>query len=266
MARPAGALSKRSDPTRETVRAVDVYGRVQTTIYKIAHEVLAEIPEEHRPHVFKKVLDVVKRYVDSRVRTKGPAVEMIGHTKYRDQIVRNIRAAIRTRTGQAVDLPIYDLVQPVGSTRYVSFLTRKPIYLATNSHVNAVVCDAARDDVATDRLWEYRVAKAIDEHTRVRGFVKNDHLDFTITYNFQNDQSRYLPDFLVRIERTDGSETMLILEVKGEEDTRDRAKYTFARRWVDGVNRDGRHGSWAFDVCREPGAVGSILDRVAAVI
>jgi type III restriction enzyme len=261
----AGAHSKRPDPTREVVRAADVYGRVQTTVYKIAHEVLREISEEHRPHVFKRVLDVVKRYVDSKVRTRGVAIEMIGHGKYRDQIVQNVRGAIRTKTGEAVELPIYDLVQPVGSTRYVSFLTRKPIYLAAKSHINAVVCDPAHNDVELDRLWEYRVAKAIDEHAAVRSFAKNDHLDFTITYTFQNDQSRYLPDFLVRVEREDGSETMLILEVKGQEDNRDRAKYTFARRWVDGVNRDGRYARWAFDVCRDPGEVRSILDRVAGV-
>ncbi len=260
----AGSTARRPDPTREEVAAPAVFGgeRLQTTTYRISQQIIQEIPEEHRPYLFRRVLDVVRWYVETKVKTNGLPREMIALTRYRDEIVRRIRSAIRTKTGQSIRLPIHDPVQPLGSTRHVSFLTRKPTYPTTKSHVNHVVCDSARDDVPVERLWEYRVAKALDEHPAVLAFVKNDHLDFTITYTFQNEQARYVPDFLVRLVGLSGEERMLILEVKGEEDNRDRGKYTFARSWVESVNREGTHGVWAFELVRDPVEVLQVLGRV----
>ena len=68
--------------------------------------------------------------------------------------------------------------------------------------------------------------------------------------------------FLVSLLAPGDEERMLILEVKGDEDNRDRAKYTFARNWVESVNRDGRYGRWAFEVVRDPNEVGAMLDRL----
>jgi len=45
--------------------------------------------------------------------------------------------------------------------------------------------------------------------------------------------------------------------------TRHRAKYIAARGWVDAVNRDGKHGRWAFEVVRDPTEVASVLDGIA---
>jgi type III restriction enzyme len=49
---------------------------------------------------------------------------------------------------------------------------------------------------------------------------------------------------LISLVGPDGEDRMLILEVKGDEDNRDRAKFTFARNWVESVNSDGRYGRW----------------------
>jgi len=48
-----------------------------------------------------------------------------------------------------------------------------------------------------------------------------------------------------------------------DEDDRDRAKYMAARGWVDAVNRDGKHGRWAFEVVREPTEAAALVDRAA---
>jgi type III restriction enzyme len=167
-------------------------------------------------------------------------------------VVSRIRQAIRTRTGESIQLPIYDTTQPEGSTRYVSFSTRKPFYDTKKSHVNRVVCDSD---------WERSTAKALDKHPAVRSFVKNDHLDLRIEYRYEEETRNYLPDFVVSLTKTDGSELMLILEVKGEEDNRDRAKYSFAESWVAAVNRDGKQGRWAFAVTRDPGEVNMVLEK-----
>ena len=53
-----------------------------------------------------------------------------------------------------------------------------------------------------------------------------------------------------RIGLTDG--TTLLLEIKGEERERDRAKHQAARRWVSAVNYWGQLGRWAFHACQDP--------------
>ena len=260
-----GAVALALTDPRVDVKAEKVYEheRIQTTAFRIAQDIVNEMPEHHRPYLFKRVLAVVRSYVEDKVLAGRVPKEMIALQKNRQEITSRIRHAIKTRTGESIRLPIYDPVQSLGSTRYVSFITKKPCYAATKSHVNYVVCDSAREDVRPERLWEYRVAEALDAHPAVRSFVKNDHLDFTVVYTFQDQQSRYLPDFVVSLMTAAGEELMLILEVKGEEDNRDRAKYTFARSWVDSVNRDGRHGRWAFEVVKNPDAVRALLDRLA---
>jgi type III restriction enzyme len=57
----------------------------------------------------------------------------------------------------------------------------------------------------------------------------------------------------------------IILESKGEEAERDRAKHQAARRWMSAVNRWGREGQWEFVVCHDPQQLGSMLSKVAKV-
>ena len=44
----------------------------------------------------------------------------------------------------------------------------------------------------------------------------------------------------------------LLLEIKGEEDNRDKAKYDAAQRWISAVNNWGQLGRWVQHVCRNP--------------
>jgi type III restriction enzyme len=72
--------------------------------------------------------------------------------------------------------------------------------------------------------------------------------------------SRSVTDFLVRL--TTG--VSVLVEIKGEEDERDRAKHQAARRWISAVNHWGREGQWEFVVCRDPQQLGNMLARLAA--
>ena len=83
---------------------------------------------------------------------------------------------------------------------------------------------------------------------RVAAYVKNDHLEFTIPYEFLGAAHAYCPDFIVRL--MDGS--YLVLEVKGQQTPQDDAKHQAARRWVGAINRWGQLGRWDFAVCNDP--------------
>src|SRR3989338_4863214 len=67
----------------------------------------------------------------------------------------------------------------------------------------------------------------LEEDENVVSYVKNDHLDFVIPYDFLGVRHPYYPDFLVRYK-----DVTIILEVKGYESEQDRQKRTAAERWV----------------------------------
>jgi len=85
----------------------------------------------------------------------------------------------------------------------------------------------------------------------VTAWAKNDHLGLEIRYDFAGGVSKYRPDFLIRL--PDGP--LLVLEVKGEDRPRDKAKRAALREWIDAVNADGRFGEWCWDVSFAPGEV-----------
>ena len=165
---------------KERLAAGEVYtdDRLQTSMYWIAQEVVSALPAEHRPYLYPRVLEVVRRYVQTKVRSSGDLRPMLVLGRYRHDVANRIRQALRTRTGQAIQLPVFDPIRPAGTTREVNFTTRRPTYVTQKSHVSHVVCDIGVDkEVPDDRRWEYRVAKALDEHLAVVSFAKNDHLE-----------------------------------------------------------------------------------------
>jgi len=89
--------------------------------------------------------------------------------------------------------------------------------------------------------------------------VKNDHLDFSIPYDFLGVRHYYYPDFLIRY-KGNGEEVAIILEVKGYESEQDRQKKTAAERWVKAINYHGGFGRWELLECREPRSMDKILN------
>lgn len=141
-------------------------------------------------------------------------------------------------------MPSFEGNRSLGSTAQVDFKTVRPCVGTAKSHVNLVVADTGS--------WEQAAVFRLEQSPAVIAYVRNDHLEFTIPYEFEGVTHAYTPDFLVRL--ADG--TTLILEIKGEEDEQDRAKHQAARRWVAAVNHWGKLGRWAFDVCSDPQRLG----------
>jgi len=157
-------------------------------------------------------------------------------------IVDRLMSAIRPddEAGEPPLLPVLNRYKPIGSSAEVEFKTTRPCYLTHKSQVNQVVLDTA--------TWEQSAAFRLESSPVVTAYVRNDHLECAVPYEWLGAPHSYFPDFLVRL--ANGS--TLLLEIKGEEDEQDRAKHEAARRWMAAVNHWGRLGRWRFHVCRDP--------------
>jgi len=150
-------------------------------------------------------------------------------------------AIVKANIAQQKDKKILPILAPydsLGSTRYVDFLTTKPVQGTAKSHVNYVVADTEE--------WEQGVAKRLEQMTEVLSYVKNQSLGFTIPYEHQGVSRQYVPDFVVKLQMKDKSILNLLLEVTGKKDDKKAMKVKTARDfWVPAVNNFEKFGKWA---------------------
>lgn len=95
----------------------------------------------------------------------------------------------------------------------------------------------------------------LEQSGLVESYVRDDHLDFAIDYEFNGSQHSYMPDFLVNLKNG----TTLILEVKGFESEPARAKHEAAKRWCEAVFAWVETGEWKSDICKDPKKGNDIL-------
>jgi type III restriction enzyme len=234
------------------------FHRLQTTVYHIAAEVTDKLGPEKRPFIFPQVLELTWQYMEKRVRVKPEAkMEDAALRRYTDAIISRLCDAIRsdTEAGETPLLPRIERYRPTGSSREVMFRTVKECYGTAKSHVSHVV---------TDSRWEHSVAYQLERNPIVIAYVKNDHLDFEIPYEFAGVTHGYRPDYIIRYKANENKELNIILEVKGYESEQDRAKQTAAKRWIDAVNHHGGFGTWKLAVCRDPHRLNSILESAVS--
>ncbi len=235
--------------------------RLQATVYEIAAALTHRLKDKRddwsgRHILFPQVLDCVWQYLEERVIVAQDAVlEEIALLTYKQKIIERLTEAIEpdTEAGEAPVLPVIEEFRPVGSTKEVLFRTLRPAVGTVKSHVSHVVLDAPK--------WEHSAAFQLERVGAVVSYARNDHLDFTIPYEWQGLRHEYRPDYLVRLKARDGQETKLILEIKGFETEQDRQKEAAAQRWVRAVNHHGELGKWAFRVCRNPQDLKNILNE-----
>jgi type III restriction enzyme len=232
--------------------------RLQATVYEIAAELTHRLKERRedwsaRHTLFPQVLHAVWQYLEERVVLKQDApLEEVALLKYKQRIIERLTEAIEpdTEAGEPPILPVIERFRPIGSTAEVLFRTVRPCVGTTKSHISHVVLDSK---------WEHAVAHQLEQIPEVIAYARNDHLDFTIPYEWQGVRHEYRPDFLIRWRCRDGREVKIILEVKGFETEQDRQKEAAARRWVRAVNHHGEFGRWAFAVCKDPAGLKSLL-------
>ena len=96
-------------------------------------------------------------------------------------------------------------------------------------HINLVILDSN---------WEAEFCRVAEEHPRVRAYVKNHSLGFTVPYKHGSANRMYIPDFIVQVDDGRGGDDLLnlVVEIKGYrgEDAKEK-KTTMETYWVPGV-------------------------------
>lgn len=80
-------------------------------------------------------------------------------------------------------------------------------------------------------------------------------------YEWEHEAHSYYPDFIVRLKLKDSSEVNTIVEVKGYEDEKDRAKKAAAQRWVAAVNHHGGFGRRDLRECKSQYVLPKVLEN-----
>lgn len=154
-------------------------------------------------------------------------------TKIQQAIVKNNIETVKEKQL----LPILAPYDPVGSTRYVDFLTTKEVRETVKSHINYVVADTEE--------WEQGVAKKLEQMPEVLAYVKNQNLGFTIPYEHQGVTHHYVTDFIAVLEMPDKSKLNLLIEVTGKKDEKKKMKVKTTRDlWIPAINNIGKYGKW----------------------
>lgn len=178
--------------------------------------------------------------------TRKRVLIMLNMNKVIQHIWNEIRAVNTTQL-----TPVFDKEHPIRSTGDVrTWWTSKPCESFGNSHINFTVVDSN---------WEYLEAKTISENAAVKSFVKNDHLGFTVVYNYQGVIRRYFPDFIIKLKN--GGH--LILETKGQDSEQDKTKRAFLDEWCRAVNQHGGFGKWGWAVSFDPNDLEMILQKAS---
>ena len=237
---------------------------LQTIKFEITREVVRRLTEAgsssaklaltSRHQLFPQVYRIVEQYVDRRVSARGCDMRELGLQTYMERTVERLLAAIEpdADSGEPPLLPLLNRSRPMGDTSRVGFKTVRPCVPTTKSQIDQVVADTGS--------WEQAAVFRLEQSPFVAAYARNDHLELSIPYDYLGTGSSYFPDFVVRL----ASGRHILLEIKGEEDERDRMKHQFARRWVSAVNRWGRAGEWRLLVCRDPQQLGEMLEAAAA--
>lgn len=205
-----------------------------------------------KQHLFPQIQRLARRWIDEGYLVNNGVP--IGAILYQDQLARAAAkidiACTRGSNGRIV--AVLDPYNPRGSTRHVNFITSKSVWKTgaqpPKSHISHVVLDSS---------WEEALAQALEAHTRVLAYAKNQALGFEVPYLDAGASRRYLPDFLVQLDVGQDEPLNLILEVKGLRDETDKAKAQTTRElWVPGVNTLGGFGRWHFGEFRNWATMG----------
>jgi len=234
------------EPVNLTVEPLDEIRR-STILFRLTRHLLftkfRDPGEEPKVYLFGQLKRITREWLEAGyLRCIGTKEAQVLYPEIADMACNRIAAAITAslvgdRPVKAVPNPY----NPSGSTRIVNFTTSKPLRWKTDHrrcHVNWVICDSD---------WEAEFCRVVEDHPRVRAYVKNQSLGFEVPYLLGSAPKRYMPDFIVQIDDGHDDPLNLIVEIKGYrgEDAKEKA-ITMDAYWVPGVNNLGRYGRWAF--------------------
>ncbi len=165
-----------------------------------------------------------------------------------NKVIQHIWNVIRAENTDALT-PVFDRENPIRSSNDIrSWWSSKPCERFKNTHTNLVVCDSS---------WEYLEAKTINESEYVKSFIKNDHLNFVVYYNFQGVVRRFFPDFICKLNNGKN----LIIETKGQDSEQNKTKRAYLDEWCRAINQHGGFGQWYWEVSFDPNDIQSLIAK-----
>ena len=165
-----------------------------------------------------------------------------------NKVIQHIWNVIRSENTDALT-PVFDRENPIRSSNDIrSWWSSKPCERFEKTHTNLVVSDSS---------WEYLESKTINESTHVKSFIKNDHLNFVVFYNFQGVVRRFFPDFICKLNNGKN----LIIETKGQDSEQNKTKRAYLDEWCKAINQHGGFGHWAWEVSFDPNDLQSLINK-----
>lgn len=233
--------------------------RVQTIVFNVTAEVFSEMKKSEWKGRKELYLIQIVRLVDefihsNKFRMKNESIKS-GDDKWKlililnmNKIIRHIWSAIQMQSAEVLT-PIYDSEKPIKSTSDMRpWFTSKPCEAVEKSHINFCVYDSS---------WEATEATIMNKCNLVESFVKNDHLGFTVFYNYKGVTRKYYPDFIVKL----SNDHHLVLEVKGLDSEQNKTKREYLNEWVEAVNSHKKFGRWHWAVSFDPSDVVSKIEE-----
>jgi len=163
-----------------------------------------------------------------------------------NKVVQHVFSKIAQDSSEGLT-PVFNQNKPIRSTvDMLPWYTSRPCHPTTKSHINFAVFDST---------WEASDAFQLERSKQVQAWAKNDHLGFEIVYVFKGIVHKYWPDFLIRLQ----SSAMLVVEVKGTNDDKAKAKRAALDEWVKAVNEHGGFGKWESKIVTSPLGTGEFL-------
>lgn len=230
----------------DLVHTADV--RPSTVLYHLSTHLLMtkwrDANSDPKYSLFGQLKRITKQWIDGYLICKGgtyPA--QLRYKMLADMACERITAGITMAfVGNRPITVALDPFNPTGSTNHVNFFTTKTNRWEADSrrsHINWVILDSD---------WEGEFCRVVENHLRVKSYVKNHSLGFEVPYRYGSDTRKYRPDFIVRVDDGHGDDLLnLIIEIKGYrgEDAKEK-KTTMDNYWVPGVNHADLYGRWAF--------------------
>ena len=249
----AAIISGKANPKVKSAIGLDAIAedtRIQTIVFRIASTIYnAEKRSDwkgSKETFLAQVVRIVEQFIDSdKISVKrdlfhqDDACRKILIILNMNKIIQHIWTEIRAENTQALT-PVFDRERPIRLTGEVRpWHTSKPCEWTDKSHISHCVYDSG---------WEATEAYLLDKSNLVQSYVKNDHLGFTIIYNYQGVIRKYYPDFIIRLKNGE----YLVLETKGQDNQQHRTKREYLNEWVNAVNAHGGFGTWHWDVSFHP--------------
>ena len=204
-------------------------------------------------HLLGQIINLVEIFIDSgKIKTDDAYITgdnwKILYAKNMRQIVLHVWDYIEGTEHEYDYLTLDEHRRVISTSDMPTWYSRKKCLPTEKSHISHMVCDSSLEE---------KTAKMLDKNTHVKAWVKNDHIGFQITYFFQGQAHKYIPDFVVLLDNG----MHLIIETKGEIRDMDKAKRKFLQRWISAVNYERDFGLWAEEMSSGLRDVDTIIEH-----